>query len=251
MAWDLHEHSRCRPPRSTVTFLTRVCVLATSFVLLGPDAVVAQEIVGADQTHVIETPPQLGGIPAPHAPIGALPKEEPLHLLFRSANKGVSFHLRLGATYRDVTAGAARFGLHYHSTGYPAYTGKVASGYAPICETPCVATLHPGIHRMALALNEGYPLDVSQAVRLTGDSIVEGRYVDKSGMRKAGSMIMFVGTIGGMVMMLAAADYGNFSLTNYPVFYTGLGLITVGLAVGVPLTTRSDEALISVHPLGP
>ena len=52
-------------------------------------------------------------------------------------------------------------------------------------------------------------------------------------------------------MMLAAAHYGNFSLTNYPVFYTGLGLITVGLAVGVPLMTRSDEALISVYPLEP
>jgi hypothetical protein len=227
------------------------CVWVSTVVLLSHGGALAQGAPGAGDPDVIRTPPQPGEIPAPHRPIGALPKEEPLQLLFRSPDKGVSFHLRLGATYRDVTAGAARFGLRYHSTGYPAYTGQVASGYAPICETPCAATLYPGFHRMALALNEGYPLDVQQAVRLTRDSIVEGRYVDRSGMRKAGSMIMFLGTIGGMAMMLGAAHYGNFSLTNYPVFYTGLGLITIGLAVGVPLMTRSDEASVNVYPLGP
>ena len=70
-------------------------------------------------------------------------------------------------------------------------------------------------------------------------------------MRKAGSLILFLGTIGGMVMMLAAANYGDFNLTNYPVFYTGLGLITVGVAVGAPLMTRADEAYIDVYPFGP
>lgn len=172
-----------------------------------------------------------------------------LQLLFQSPDRGVSFHLRLGATYRDVTAGAAKFGLEYHTTGYPSYSGRVARGYAPICEAPCVATLYPGIHRMALALNEGYPLDVPGAVHLTVDSIVEGRYVDKERMRKAGSTIFFIGVIAGMVMMLAAASYSDFSQSNYPVFYTGLGVMSAGIAIGVPLMTRNDEAYIDVYPL--
>ena len=251
MASHLPKGSGGRPERLAPALAVRLCGRVMLFVALIPNPILAQEAAATDRQRVIQAPPQPGEIPAPHAPIGALPQQRPLQLLFRSPDKGVSFHLRLGATYRDVTAGAAKFGLRYHSTGYEAYSGRIATGYVPICEAPCVATLYPGIHRMALALNEGYPLDVQQAVRLTEDSILEGRYTDKSGMRKAGSLILFLGTIGGMVMMLAAANYGNFNLTNYPVFYTGLGLITVGATVGAPLMTRRDEAYVDVHPLGP
>lgn len=249
MRASILEPSRRAPKRPTSVLVGFAYFFVTSFALLLPDPASAQTTSAGNQQRVIEAPPQSGDVPRSRLPVVGSSDEEPLHLLFRSANQGVSFHLRLGATYRDTVAGAAKFGLRYHSTGYEAYSGRVASGYAPICEAPCVATLYPGIHRMALALNEGYPLDVDQAVRLTEDSVVEGRYVDRSGMRNAGSWILFLGTIGGMVMMLAAANYGNFSLTNQPVFYTGLGLITVGLAVGAPLMTRSDEAYVEVYPL--
>jgi hypothetical protein len=200
---------------------------------------------------VIDAPPQSAESPLLPPPIGALEQAKPLRLLFRSPTKGVSFHLRLGATYRDVPAAAARFGLDYHSMGYSAYSGEVATGYAPICETPCVATLFPGTHRMALALNEGHPLDVERAVHLTTDSVVEGRYVDKRRMRRAGAMFGLVSMVAGTVMILVAADFQNRRGINYPVLYSGVGLLSVGIAVGLPLSMRRDEVSIEVYPLEP
>lgn len=232
-------------------FMTAVTV-CISFLLAGQSMVPAQwrsSSSASEQAPIIDTPPR----PDEHLRlppvVGATEQVQPLHLLFQSTTQGVSFHLRLGATYRDVAAGAARFGIDYQATGYPIYTGEVTTGYVPICETPCVATLYPGTHRMALALNEGYPLDVEKAVHLEVDSVVEARYVDKRRMRRAGAMFGLVTVIAGTVMMLVAADFRDRRGVNYPVFYTGVGLVSAGIIIGWPLSSRDDEVEIDVHPL--
>lgn len=228
-------------------------VLACMYpLLLGQAAAPAQSDSSADapeQAPVIDSPPGSSETELLPPPLGALEKVQALRLLFRSETNGVSFHLRLGATYGDVTAAAAKFGLDYHAEGYPVYSGEVATGYAPICETPCVATLFPGTYRMALALNEGYPLDVEQAVHLTSDSLVEGRYVDKNRMRRAGAMFGIVSMVAGTVMMLVAADFRNRRGINYPVLYSGVGLFSAGVIVGMSLSTRPDKVEINVYPL--
>ena len=104
---------------------------------------------------------------------------------------------------------------------------------------------------MALALNEGHPLDVERAVHLTTDSVVEGRYVDKRRMRRAGAMFGLVSMVAGTVMILVAADFQNRRGINYPVLYSGVGLLSVGIAVGLPLSMRRDEVSIEVYPLEP
>lgn len=240
---------RNRAARKHLWVLLLACMCP---VLLGHTAASAQSGASPgspDQAQVIDSPPGSGETLALPPPIGALEKAQVLRLLFRSNTKGVSFHLRLGATYGDVTAAAAKFGLDYHAEGYPVYSGEVATGYAPICETPCVASLFPGTYRMALALNEGYPLDVEQAVHLTGDSLVEGRYLDKNRMRRAGAMFGIVSMVVGTVMMLGAADFRHRRGVNYPVLYSGVGLFSAGLIVGLPVSTRPDEVQIKVYPL--
>ena len=177
-----------------------------SFAVLSEGGTLAQGEPTSMEPPVIDEPPKSGDSPLLPSPIGALEQVRPLRLLFRSPTKGVSFHLRLGATYRDVTAAAARFGLDYQATGYAVYSGEVAAGYAPICETPCVATLFRGTHGMALALNEGYPLDVERAIHLTADSVVEGRYVDKRRMRRAGAMFGLVSMIAGSARMTSRRE---------------------------------------------
>lgn len=250
MASIFHEAGKRLRLAARVCFMVAFGV-SISFAVLGEGAALAQEDPIRNEPPVIDAPPQSGGSPILPPPIGALEQVKPLRLLFRSPTKGVSFHLRVGATYRDVTAAAARFGLDYHATGYSVYSGEVATGYAPICETPCVATLLPGAHRMALALNEGYPLDVERAIHLTTDSVVEGRYVDKRRMRRAGAMFGLVSVIAGTVMMLGAADFQNRRGINYPVLYSGVGLLSVGIAVGLPLSMRRDEVSVEVYPLEP
>jgi len=240
---------RARAVRQYFPALLLACI---SPLLLGQGAALAQSDSSAgapEQAPVIDSPPGSGETVVLPTPLGALEKAQVLRLLFRSETSGVSFHLRLGATYRDVTAAAAKFGLDYHSEGYPVYSGEVATGYAPICETPCVATLFPGTYRMALALNEGYPLDVERAVLLETDSLVEGHYVDKTRMRRGGAMFGIVSMVAGTVMMLVAADFRNRRGINYPVLYSGVGLFSAGVIIGMSLSTRADKVEINVHPL--
>jgi len=230
----------------------RALIVCISSVLACDGLVLAQSSSSpsaSEQAPVIDTPPRVGEELLLPPPIGALYDVQPLRLLFQSKTEGVSFHLRLGATYRDIPAAARKFGLDYQAAGYPVYSGKVATGYAPICETPCVATLVPGTYRMALALDEGYPLDVETAVYLEVDSVVEGRYVDKRRMRRAGAMFGLVTVVAGTVMMLVAADFRDRRGVNYPVLYTGVGLASAGLIIGLPLSNRDDEVEINVHPL--
>jgi len=203
----------------------------------------------SEQPPVIDAPPGPDEHVLLRPVVGASEQVQPLRLLFQSTTKGVSFHLRLGATYRDVAAGAARFGIDYQATGYPIYSGEVTTGYVPICEAPCVATLFPGTHRMALALHEGYPLDAETAVHLEVDSVVEGRYVDKRRMRRAGAMFGLVSMVAGAAMILGAVDFRDRRGVNYPVLYTGVGLASAGLIIGLPLSNRDDEVEIDVHPL--
>jgi len=221
-------------------------------VLLGHAEALAQSDGSSgsrEQAPVIDRPPGSGETVLLPPPLGALEKVEALRLLFRSETEGVSFHLRLGATYKDVTAAAAKFGLDDHAEGYSVYSGEVAKGYAPICETPCVATLFPGTYRMALALKEGYPLDVERAVHLTTDSVVEGHYVDKNRMRRGGAMFGLVSMVVGTAMVLGAADFRHRRGVNYPVLYSGIGLFCAGVIIGMSLSTRRDEVKINVYPL--
>ena len=248
----LREHvsdGSARGPR--VHFLCGLIVCISS-VLACDGAVLAQSkssSSASEQAPVIDTPPRVGEELLLPPQVRALYDVQPLRLLFQSKTEGVSFHLRLGATYRDIPEAARKFGLDYQAAGYPVYSGEVATGYAPICETPCVATLVPGTYRMALALDEGYPLDVETAVHLEVDSVVEGRYVDKRRMRRAGAMFGLVALVAGTVMMLVAVDFRDRRGINYPVLYTGVGLASAGLIIGLPLSNRDDEVEIDVHPL--
>jgi hypothetical protein len=60
---------------------------------------------------------------------------------------------------------------------------------------------------MALSLDGGKPVNVAQPVDLTTESIVEGRYVDKRRMRKAGWATFIAGSLAGMALTFASVNY--------------------------------------------
>ena len=164
----------------------------------------------------------------------------PVRVHFRSPTDGVSFQLRMGGSYSSISG--VSFGMGYgwggpgwggYGVGYgvaPYYGEVITKAYQPICETPCEATLLSGRHRMALSLEGGRPVDVAQPIDLSADAIVEGRYVDKSRMRKAGWATFVAGSIAGLAMMFASVSYRNdpfvsgSQIRNSGVFYTGVGL---------------------------
>ncbi|MGB5697392.1 MAG: hypothetical protein WBM46_17185 [Polyangiales bacterium] len=204
----------------------------------------------------------------------------PVRVSFRSPTNGVSFQLRTGGSYISVSGVSFGFGgFGYGGYGYggfgyggygwgpgwggygfgygmaPYYGDIVTKAYQPICEAPCEATLLSGRHRLALSVEGGRPIDIAQPVDLSADSVVEGRYVDKRRLRRAGWATFIAGSITGMALMFASIDYRNDPYYYYgnqiryePMFYTGLGLFVASVITGSVLASRDDEATINVFP---
>lgn len=233
-----------------------------------------------DGVVVIDTPPQA---PPPQAP-KRVPSEgvilerpgrvllhgKPVRLDFRSPTDGVAFQLQAGGTYSAISGVSYSVGFGFGGWGYggygwgyggygfgvaPYYGEVVTRAYQPICVAPCQATLLSGTHRMSLSLRGGAPVNVKQPVALTEDAIVEGRYVDKRRLRKAGWAVFVSGAIAGMAMMFASIDYrydpfvtGN-QIRNPGVFYTGVGIFAGSIITGAVLAAQDDEAYINVYPV--
>jgi len=193
----------------------------------------------------------------------------PLKVRFQSPTNGVSFHLRMGGTYSSMSGvsfgagwgggfgwgGYGWGGYGWGGYGMAPYYGEVVTrAYQPICEAPCDAMLLSGRHRLALSLDGNRPIEVNQPIDLTADAIVEGRYVDKRRIRKAGWAVFAAGAITGMALMFASVNYRYDPLNpgqqiRYkPMFYTGVGLFISSIITGSVLASQDDEVGVNVYP---
>jgi hypothetical protein len=226
---------------------------------------------------VIDTPPAPKPTVAPpggvvlQRPGEVLVSGTPVRVQLRSPTDGVSFQLRVGGSYSSISGVSVGigYGWGWGGWGYPGwgwgypgwgavgvapYYGEVVTKtYQPICEAPCDATLLSGRYRMALSLSGGKPVDVAQPIQLTGDSVVEGRYVDKRHLRRAGWVTFAVGAVTGMALMFASVDYRYDPYygdqLRYPaMFYTGLGIMASSIIAGSVLAAQNDEAHVTVYP---
>ena len=218
---------------------------------------------------VIDTPPPPTA-PTHTSPTGVLLERPgrvmlvgtPVRIRFQSPTDGVSFHLRTGGSYSTISGVsfgvgfAGGFGWGGYGIGYgaaPYYGEVVTRAYQPICETPCDATLLSGRHRLALSLQGKRPVEITQPIDLSTDAVVEGRYVDKSRIRKAGWAVFAAGAITGMALMFASVNYRYDPLYGQqiryrPMFYTGVGLFISSIITGSVLAAQDDEAAVNVIP---
>ena len=190
----------------------------------------------------------------------------PVPAHFQSPTDGVSFLLQTGGSYSTISG--VSFGMGYgwggpawgwggYGVGYgvaPYYGEVVTKAYQPICETPCDATLLSGRHRFALSLDGGQPINIVEPIDLSVASVVEGRYVDKSRLRRAGWITFVAGSVAGMAMMFASIDYRAESIYGdqiryRPMFYTGVGLFVSSIISGAVLAAQDDEASVTVYPV--
>jgi len=96
--------------------------------------------------------------------------------------------------------------------------------------------------------------NVTLPVDLTEDSTVEGRYIDKRRLRKAGWATFVAGSLAGMALMFASIDYRNDPLLGdqiryRPMFYTGISLFVGSIITGAVLASQDDEARVTVFPV--
>jgi hypothetical protein len=127
-------------------------------------------------------------------------------------------------------------------------------GYDLICEAPCEVSIPIGDYALGLSLDGGPPVVAKPLASLTRRSIVDGRYIDRSKMRKAGWWVFGAGFIAGVVIMLTGVDYESDSsqiesIRNGTLFGTGIALMGASILVGVPMLTRDDRAMVTVYPL--
>jgi hypothetical protein len=253
----------------------RVSIALISFaVLSGPSPASAQTTTTVPPNdeisyQVIDAPPPPEA-PTRVPPTGVLLQEpgrvlvagQPVSVRFQSPTEGVAFHLRMGGSYSSVSGVsfgvgfAGGYGWGGYGMGYgaaPYYGEVVTRTYQPICEAPCDATLLSGRHRLALSLDGNRPIEIRQPIDFSADAIVEGRYVDKSRIRKAGWAVFAAGAITGMALMFASVNYRYDPLYGQqiryrPMFYTGVGLFVSSIITGSVLASRDDEAHVNVYP---
>jgi hypothetical protein len=181
----------------------------------------------------------------------------PVKLRFQSPTDGVSFHLRVGGTYSSISG--VSFGVGWGGYGWggygvaPYYGEVVTRAYQPICEAPCEATLLSGRHRLALSLGGQRPIEIREPIDLTTDAVVEGRYVDRRRIRKAGWAVFASGAAAGLALMFASVNYRydpqfGQQLRYPPMFYSGVGLFLGSIITGAVLAAQDDEARVNVYP---
>jgi hypothetical protein len=225
---------------------------------------------------VIDTPPPQPRPTQPQVPSTGMVLQRPGTVLlsgtpvrakFRSPTDGISFLLQSGGSYTSISGVSVGMGMGFGGWGgwgwggwgwggygmAPYYGEMVTRAYQPICAAPCDASLLSGRHRFALSLNDGRPVNVPKAIDLSVDSVVEGRYVDKSRMRRAGWATFVAGAITGMALMFASIDYHSDpfygdQIRYRPMMYTGVGLFVGSIIAGSVLASQNDEAQVTVYP---
>jgi hypothetical protein len=130
--------------------------------------------------------------------------------------------------------------------------------YSPVCQGPCATRLEPGAYRLALAKGSRI-VPVRGPVVVGGPATLHGEYIDRSALRTAGMIIGVAGTVGGFVMVVAAAnsgadcDFNGFCVSRGTIdgglLAGGVALLVASVVAGSILTFQHDDARITVEPL--
>lgn len=221
----------------------------------------AAEQLEAPTLIIVDTPPAARKAPAvtTSPPSVDVPSQRgPVRARFQSRKSGVSFLLWVDtALSRGIGVGPS-FGVGVDAVGVTYRPGfgigsstTKTNQFRLICEAPCEVSLGRGWYPMALSHDGGEPILVRGAIPLLRDSIVDGRYVNREPMRKAGWSVFGIGFISGLVMMIAGlnldADGGIESVKNGALVGGGVALMGASVVIGVPMLTRDDKAYIDVY----
>ena len=212
---------------------------------------------------IVDTPPAARKTPTVTAsppPLKVPSDRVPVRARFQSRKSGVSFLLWVDTGLSRGIGVGPSFGMGVDAAGVTYRPGfgigsstTTTNQFRLICEAPCEASLARGTYPMALSHDGGEPIIVRGAVPLYGDSVVDGRYVNRDPMRKAGWSVFGIGFISGVVMMIAGlnldADGGIESVKNGALVGGGVALMGASVLIGVPMLTRDDKAYIEVYPM--
>jgi hypothetical protein len=195
------------------------------------------------------TAPREQAAPRPLVTVDAA--EAKIH--FESDTPETDLHIR--------THDATVTGVGWGGRGAFAYNA-VAHSYEHVCAAPCDATLPAGTHRLALSYKGKAPVEPEDAVTLRGPSKVQGTYVDRSGTRVAGWVVVVGSIVAGSALLYASfkttQDCSLQSITGNceskldidgGLVGASTAVYVLGTIVGVVLAVQHDGATIEVTPI--
>jgi hypothetical protein len=125
--------------------------------------------------------------------------------------------------------------------------------YEQVCEGSCDVTFSPGTFQLALSLNDGATVPIDAPLKLDGASDMKATYVDRSGRRIAGLLVLLGGVTGGLtygiISLVPDCDSsGRNCKTNTTGLLLGGALLGAGLGIGIPLMGTKDDVRINLVP---
>lgn len=130
-----------------------------------------------------------------------------------------------------------------------------ARTFETVCIAPCRAELPEGRIQLGVGPSDRNLIKAKQVVDITGDGVVYGSYVDRTGLRIAGVVIGAAGLLAASVLATAglAASVSDSTTTELGDVDGGLMAaagVTTGLSIiiGGAMILTNDHAEISYQP---
>jgi hypothetical protein len=119
--------------------------------------------------------------------------------------------------------------------------------HAPLCATPCNATLVTGEHVLAV-IHHGDSIEGGAPVLITGPSRIDVDYTDNSGARAVGAVV-FCGSLIGATALLLGAGSSHDDSAQRGYLVGGLSVLLVGTIFGLAMFQVNDSVSFHVEPL--
>jgi len=133
--------------------------------------------------------------------------------------------------------------------GYGGAVSVRAVSFRQLCKAPCAMGLKPSTETLAVALNDGSPVPVREAVNFEDNLLLRASYNSRSGIRIGGWVILGVGNAAGAGMMLAPILFGDEpGELNTGMLIAGAATMTVSSIAGMIMAFQGDKVTLDRLP---
>lgn len=160
---------------------------------------------------------------------------------FTSPDEGITLHVKLAEGASEV--------------GGRNVTAKI---YGSVCKAPCESDLDDGYYELALSKDGESPVPVAESVNVDGPTTIEGKYHDRTGIRAAGWVIAFGGSLLGTWYSLkpeeqcddfdSSGDSEPYCYDTYPHVIPGMLVIGGSVLAGILMIRVKDKTEVSLTP---
>jgi hypothetical protein len=195
-------------------------------------------------------PPPTGGGPKPLVQVNAA--DAPLKL--SSTQPEITFHVRVSEAMGTTVGVGAGMGTRGGGMGFGGVSQYSGRSYARICTAPCNATMPAGQYNLALSRGDGPPVETGSLTGFQGAATLQGRYTSYAALRATGFVITIVGLVGGIYLFATSihscdgSPDPNCEQIDKTRAFTGVGVLLGGAIIGGIMSSKSDDADISVVP---